>query len=141
MRISDWSSDVCSSDLYDVDEHYIPALGIELSAGRNFSTDYGMDSLGAIINETAASAFGWTDGALGKTLVNGDKKQLRVIGVVKDFHFKSLHERITPLVMVLNSNFGHLIVKAKPGEITSLLETMKSEEHTTELQSIMRNTD
>src|SRR3546814_21103081 len=85
-----------------------------------------MDSLGAIINETAASAVGWTDGALGKTLVNGDKKQLRVIGVVKDFHFKSLHERITPLVMVCNSNYGNLLVKAKPGDITTLLQNMKS---------------
>lgn len=112
---------------YDVDEHYIPTLGIELSAGRNFSADYGMDSLSAVINETAAATFGWNGDALGKTLVNGENKHLRIVGVVKDFHFKSLHERISPLVMVLNKNFGNLLVKAKPGDVTSLLETMKKQ--------------
>ena len=110
---------------YDVDEHYIPALGIELSAGRNFSADYRMDSLSAVINETAAATFGWTGDALGKTLIDKDKKHLQVVGVVKDFHFKSLHERISPLVMVLNKNFGNLIVKAKSGDIAQLLETME----------------
>lgn len=111
---------------YDVDENYIPTLGIELLAGRNFSADYGTDSLSAVINETAASAFGWTGDALGKTLVNGDNKHLKVIGVVKDFHFKSLHESITPLVMVMNENFGSLIVKTAPGDVASLLHTMET---------------
>ncbi len=99
---------------YDVDENYLPTLGIELSAGRNFSADYGTDSLSAVINETAAATLGWAGDALGKILVNGDNKQFRVVGVVKDFHFKSLHERITPLVMVLNPGSGNLIVKARP---------------------------
>ncbi len=112
---------------YDVDEYYIPTLGMELSAGRNFSTDYGMDSLSVVINETAAATFGWTGDALGKTMVDGDNRQLKVVGVVKDFHFRSMHERISPLVMVLNKNFGNLIVKAKPGDITGLLETMKQQ--------------
>ncbi|SEL52451.1 ABC transporter permease [Parapedobacter koreensis] len=110
---------------YDVDEHYIPTLGIELLAGRNFSADYGTDSLNAVINETAAKAFGWTDDALGKTLVNGDNKHIRVVGVVKDFHFKSLRESITPLVMTMNNNFGNLIVKARPGDMAGLLQAME----------------
>lgn len=112
---------------YDVDEHYIPTLGIELSAGRNFSADYGMDSLSAVINETAAATFGWTGDALGKIVVDSDNRHLRVVGVVKDFHFRSLHERISPLVMVLNKNFGNLIVKVKAGDITGLLETVEKQ--------------
>ncbi len=115
---------------YDVDESYIPTLGIELSAGRNFSANYGTDSLSAIINETAATAMGWASDALGKTLVNGDGKHLRVVGVVKDFHFKSLHESITPLVMVMNDNFGNLIVKARPGDMGLLLQTIEARYNT-----------
>lgn len=111
---------------YDVDEHYIPTLGIEIVAGRNFSMDYGTDSLNAIINETAAAAFGWTHDALGKTLVNGDNKHLQVIGVVKDFHFKSLRESISPLVMVMNKNFGNLIIKTKPGSPSALLSAIEA---------------
>ena len=112
---------------YDVDENYVPTLGIEMKAGRNFSGEYASDSLGIIINETAARAFGWEDNALDKTLVSSHNQSLRVIGVVKDFHFKSLHEPITPLVMVLNQNYGNLIVKARPGDIGGLLRTMEEQ--------------
>lgn len=111
---------------YDIDDQYIPTLGIEMSVGRNFSKEYGTDSLSAIINETAAAAFGWKEDAIGKTLVNGDHKQLTIVGVVKDFHFKSLHERISPLVMVMNNNFGNLIVKTKNADVAELLATIKT---------------
>lgn len=112
---------------YDVDDRYIPTLGIELKAGRNFSPEYGTDSTAVIINEAAAMAFGWQDHAVGQTLANQDNKALHVIGVVKDFHFKSLHERITPLVMTINDNFGNLIVKAKAGNISSLIKTVEEQ--------------
>src|SRR5690606_1332641 len=110
---------------YDVDDRYIPTLGIELKAGRNFSPEYGTDSTAVIINEAAAMAFGWQDHAVGQTLANQDNKALHVIGVVKDFHFKSLHQRITPLVMTINDNFGNLIVKAKAGNISSLVKVVE----------------
>lgn len=112
---------------YDVDDSYIPALGIEILAGRNFSETHSTDSLAVIINETAARSFGWDDEALDKTLVGGDNKALHVIGVVKDFHFRSLHEPITPLVMVLSENSGNLIVKTRPGVLPGLLQTIEAE--------------
>ncbi len=112
---------------YDVDEQYIPTLGMEMKIGRNFSKEYSMDSVSAIINETAAETFGWKDDAIGKIFVNGDNKAFRIIGVVKDFHFKSLHESITPMVMALNVYSGTLIVKIKPNDSKALLQTMKSE--------------
>ncbi len=111
---------------YDVDEKYIPTLGIELLAGRNFSNTFGTDSLNAVINETAAIDFGWKENAIGKTIVNGDKKQLKIIGVVKDFHFKSLHETITPLIMVMSNNYGNLIFKTAGKDVEGLLESMKN---------------
>ena len=113
---------------YDVDEQYIPTLGISLLAGRNFSKDFASDSAAVIINETAARSFGWEKDAIGKTLStannNSSKAAYQVIGVVEDFHFKSLHESISPLVMVLGRNDG-LIVKFKTGDIAGLLTTVK----------------
>jgi putative ABC transport system permease protein len=111
---------------YDVDAHYIPTLGMQVLAGRNFSEDLATDSAGVILNETAARALGWGENALGQTLttVAGDKKQYRVIGVVKDFHFKSLHERISPLVMTLGANGGSLIVKARTEDVTGLVASL-----------------
>jgi putative ABC transport system permease protein len=81
-------------------------LGVEIVAGRNFSTDLASDSLNAVlINETAARRFGWDD-AVGKTIQrrmftpDGPVWQTTtVIGVVGDFHLQSLHQEIEPLII------------------------------------------
>jgi putative ABC transport system permease protein len=116
---------------YDVDDQYIPALGLKMMSGRNFSPQYGTDSTAIILNETAAAAFGWGKDALGKTLTtstnDGHKHHFRVIGVVGDFHFKSLHERISPLVMVLGNANGSVIAKVNTEQIGGLLADLEEE--------------
>ena len=116
---------------YQVDPQYIPTLGIEMSAGRNFNASMLTDSNAIIINESAAKAFGWNQDAIGKTLKNnfnkGEKISYQVIGVVKDFHFKSLHEPISPLVMTMGQNSGNIIVKIKTSDIPGLLAQMKNQ--------------
>ncbi|RAK03102.1 putative ABC transport system permease protein [Larkinella arboricola] len=114
---------------YDVDYNYIPTLGMEVVAGRNFSKSFGTDSTGVILNEAAAKAFGWKANAIGRTITRpdreGTKATYQVVGVVKDFHFRSLHERITPLVMVLAKAPGTMIVKVKTREVSGLLASIK----------------
>ncbi|TDB65918.1 ABC transporter permease [Arundinibacter roseus] len=113
---------------YDVDEQYIPTLGMQMAAGRNFSPEYGTDSSGIILNQTAATAFGWGADAVGHTITwpdnQGRKKSYQVIGVVEDFHFKSLHERISPLVMTLGQNSGQVILKVKTEDLPGLIATI-----------------
>lgn len=113
---------------YHVDEQYIPTMGMQLAAGRNFSPELTTDSSGIIINEAAARAFGWGANAVGQRITRqnsgrGNNFVYTVIGVVKDFHFKSLHEVITPLLMTLNPDNG-LIVKVKATDIAGLLHSM-----------------
>ncbi len=83
-----------------VDYDYFETLGIELASGRNFQREMRTDSAAAfVINESAAQAFGWDD-PLGKRIeliMNNGKKGM-IVGVVKDFHFRSLHEKIQPAV-------------------------------------------
>jgi putative ABC transport system permease protein len=115
-----------------VDYHYIPTLGMEIVAGRNFSKDFASDSTGMVINESAARAFGWGKDILNRKVYRfisnaGDKKEYHVIGVVKDFHFESLHERITPLLLIMDNNAGSIIVKAKTKDIAGLLTSMKQQ--------------
>ena len=114
---------------YDVDAHYIPTLGMEMAAGRNFSKDFGNDSSGVVLNETAVKMLGWKKNPLDHTITNtnndGQKHTYRVIGVVKDFHFRSLHERIAPLAMVLRGDAGAMIVKIKTQNIDGLLSQME----------------
>jgi putative ABC transport system permease protein len=113
---------------YEVDPEYIPTLGMQMAYGRNFSRDFGNDSTGVIINETAASVLGWKNNALNhsisRTSNEGVIKTFRVIGVVKDFHFRSLHEKITPLVMTLGNGAGTMLVKIKPQDTPGLLSSM-----------------
>jgi len=114
---------------YEVDENYIPTLGIQMLEGRNFSKEFVTDSGAVILNEAAANALGWKQGAVGQNISrtdnHGKKETYNVIGIIKDFHFRSLHERISPLLMVLAPDQGTLIVKLKTKDIASLTSTLK----------------
>ncbi len=116
---------VMKSVEYHVDEQYIPTFGMQMAAGRNFSSDFATDSLGMIINESAAKAFGWNImNAIGKKLVrmNSDKGTnvaFHVVGVVKDFNFNSLHNPISPLLMTLQPE-GGLIFKVNTTDISGI---------------------
>ncbi|MEL7585109.1 MAG: ABC transporter permease [Prolixibacteraceae bacterium] len=110
---------------YDVDEHYIDVMNMHLLEGRNLSSQFASDSASIIVNETAAKALGWKNNAVGQIVThsdnNGKRKNYKVIGVVKDFHFKSLRELISPLVMVLNHDAGSVIVKAETTDMAALV--------------------
>jgi putative ABC transport system permease protein len=119
---------------FGIDPHYLPTLGMNLVAGRNFSADFPSDSSAVLVNETAVRHFGWTDNPLGHTLTNPALPQngraartFRVVGVVKDFHYRSLHERIAPTVMVLNDNAGAILVKARTDDVAGLLTSLKQQ--------------
>lgn len=117
---------------YHVDEEYIPTLGMKMIAGRNFSKDFATDSSAIILNETAARSFGWNNTtAIGKTVIrqNSDKGNnfpFHVIGVVKNFNFKSLHEAVSPLYMTLQPE-GGLIFKIKTTDVAGLISSMKKQ--------------
>ncbi len=96
---------------YYISYDYIDLMGMELVKGRNYSREMGSDwNSSFIINEAAAEFFGWGDSAIGKRFqfeINLDgtaRRDGQIIGVVKDFHYISLHNKIDPLVMVLNSD-------------------------------------
>jgi putative ABC transport system permease protein len=108
-------------ELY-VDHDYIPAMGIEIAAGRNFSADLQTDrDQSVIINETAARKFGW-DSPVGKTIqeISMSQKLSKkiVIGVVKDFHMESLHKQISPLFIGYTThNLNSLTLRISPQNI------------------------
>jgi len=90
------------SDLYRVDFDFIDQYKMELVAGRAFQEELQSDVTGAVIlNETAVRTLGYADPAdvIGKPYEQQNWWKGTVIGVVKDFHFKSLKERIEPLTL------------------------------------------
>ncbi|OQX80967.1 MAG: hypothetical protein B6D61_01245 [Bacteroidetes bacterium 4484_249] len=91
------------------DYNFTETLGLEIIKGRDFDREMGTDGLEAvIINETAAKEFGWKNEAIGKKIHYRFKRDgsggriLKVIGVVKDFNFKSLHNKIEPVIYIIN---------------------------------------
>jgi putative ABC transport system permease protein len=95
-----------------VDHEFIDVMQIKLLEGRNFDRSITSDLTKAfIINETAAKAFGWGNNALGKRIRFGlnpstgvAQRDGVVIGVVKDFHFTSIHNPVEPFIFVISSN-------------------------------------
>jgi putative ABC transport system permease protein len=81
------------------DNHFMPTYGIKLVAGRLFSSDFGTDTSAFIINEAAVREFGFqaAEEVIGRKFDYGDRSG-QLVGVVKDFHFESMHQRILPMV-------------------------------------------
>jgi putative ABC transport system permease protein len=113
------------TEIWPVDEDYLPTMGMTLSKGRNFEKGAIADSTGMIINETAARMLGFTNDPLGKKLYyvpdggsDTSIREYRVIGVIKDFNFASLRDNITPVVMMLSNNNGALSIKLSGNNVT-----------------------
>jgi putative ABC transport system permease protein len=124
------STDLVNGIRYEVDYDYIGTMGMQMLEGRNFSRQYGTDSSAVILNETAARMLGVSNDPINHTISRNDNQGIRatfnVIGVVKDFHFRSLHEKITPLVMTLGERADHIIVKVKTDNMEQLLAQIKT---------------
>lgn len=83
------------------DEHYFKTLGFQLVRGRAFEDDRLSDNNAVIPNETTVHLFGWTpEQAIGQYLVypGNDNTRHEIIGVMKDFHYQSLHQPIIPVM-------------------------------------------
>ncbi len=104
---------------------YVETLGLELLAGRTFTgpLDDWTDEDKILVNETALRVLGWEspDEALGRQVQFGMGMTQTVIGVVRDFHLRSLHLPVEPLV-ILYGRGQLMVVRIQPGEMTRTLE-------------------
>lgn len=122
-----------------VDHDFLDVMEIELLEGRNFDVDRTTDLTEAfIINETAAKNLGWGNEALGKRVrfgINPADGTARndgvVIGVVKDFHFSSIHNTIEPFVFLVSENptlnFYVRVDEAKTAETIEFITQKRTE--------------
>ena len=115
---------------WTIDYEYLETMGMNLVAGRNFSREFPTDSSGIIINEAAAKEFGWED-PIGQTIGNfvdmeGNIEGLKVIGVVEDFHYRSLKDRIAPLCMELGESSGLMNLKVNTKDYAGLISKLES---------------
>jgi putative ABC transport system permease protein len=113
-----------------IDYDYLQTMGIQLIKGRNFSKDFGTDSMAIIINEKTASILGFDD-PVGKNIYQlnnpGEPPVIyTIIGVVQNFNYESLKQSIGPLAFFLGKSPGLASFKVKPRNIPSLLKSIEN---------------
>jgi len=120
------------SHWWNVDEDYITTLGIKMVAGRNFSKDMATDSSAVLINEAFAKLFGYSH-PVGQFVYSPANSQLtatnklHIIGVMKDFNFKSLRENVPPLAIYLAPGRTSIMsIRINTADIPGLLAQVKS---------------
>lgn len=119
-----------------IDAAYLPALGVKMAAGRNFSPEFPSDSTNAVlINQTLAGRLGWKN-PIGKTIdyMNfpawGNRK-VTVVGMVKDYHNESLKEKIKPIIFTGESSMplGQMIVRIGPEHTAATVLSLEKNWH------------
>jgi len=112
------------------DYDFLPTYGIPVVAGRNFSRAYGTDTSNYILNEVAVKAIGWKTAleAVGKDFQYGGRRG-HVIGVMGDFHFESMRQKIAPMVLTLPTPssffYNRLSIKIAGSNMSAALSTLE----------------
>lgn len=109
----------------NVDHDFIETLGLEVVAGRGFSPAHGTDSTAFIVNEALVRKMGWQE-PLGKIIINPGAFKGPIIGVVRDFHYASLHQEIQPAVLNLSHDgIRFVAVRLAPGQIQTTIANVR----------------
>ena len=116
-----------------VEKDYLETLGFELLDGLTFTNEPSADSAKIILNETAVKALGYTtEDAVGKPIYfdwQGIRHIYQITGVVKDFHFESLHNRVKPFgfaTTFFGNPYNYLIANLKSAEYSKLLTEIET---------------
>lgn len=113
------------------DPDYPALIGMAFIHGRTFDPNIPTDQSGSIIvNEALVKAFGWSDPLSERLYIPGDSidQELKVIGVVKDFHYASLHTPIEPIAIFQgHPRYGvnNLLVRLAPGDVHAQLDALE----------------
>ena len=119
-----------------IDPNYIPLMEMELIEGKNFSWDRQAEYQKAVIlNESALKASGLEKGEAAGTIFHRQgwyltalpSKECKVIGVVKDFHFRSMRTPISPMIFVWNNEWnGYINIKLQPDQLPESIEKIEA---------------
>ncbi|GAB4051169.1 ABC transporter permease [Spirosoma litoris] len=130
------TTDAVTMEVLTADEHFAKTYGLQLREGQFFHANGGSyDSTRVVLNESAAKALGWTNPAkaIGQLVrFPGGNVPLRIDGILKDFHFGSLHQPISPLIFIhvrANLIYRYFSVKLAPGSAEHLQETIAAINH------------
>lgn len=113
----------------DCDFGFVETMGMRLIYGRDFDPGNATDTNRILINRTLMNKLGWEE-PIGKSMLSFGQDTTfphEIIGVVEDFHFKSLHEAVEPALIMMNTNDpNYMIIKLNPGDPGKAIERIQS---------------
>ena len=113
-------------NVVDVDKNFLDTYGIKIVEGRNFSDKFSSDKDAFLVNEALVKKLGWKN-PIGK-IISRDGKH-KIIGVVKNFNFASLHQKVAPLILTnrpWNNQYDYLSIKLNSEDYNDILLKIKS---------------
>ena len=116
------------ASFFRVNSDFIKTFNIKLSQGRFFEKDRKADEMTAVLNETAAKEYSKKDSLLGKYLIFGDEPstKFQIIGILKDFNFRSIHNPIEPLVIFNRDVYNFIYLKVNNNQIAEAKMAIQS---------------
>ena len=109
-----------SFGMYEVDRNYFDFMGVKLVSGRGFSDEFGVE--GVMVNETWVNTIGLD----ASEHMKGVFEDRPIVGVVKDFHYQSLHHGIEPVMFSHTSSPSYMFVKIRADDIPTTIELLKN---------------
>jgi putative ABC transport system permease protein len=112
------------------DEGYLETMGLEMVEGRFFSREFSTDAKAMVINEAAAKLIGWDD-PIGKTISFSKEDTFTVVGVVKDYHYESLHQSVRPGALMAQPGIwgiqeDYISARIQPSDIPRTLSRIRN---------------
>lgn len=126
------NEDMINFRLMHVDENFIDLLGLNIIDGRKFDVDRLSDTSVFVANQAAIAALGYMDDPVGRNIYKPNFNQngreaMEIIGVVEDFHFESMRDKILPMLLVANTKHfkRYMLVKLKPENVMEGVKVVK----------------
>lgn len=125
-RVIDIKKDMLS-EFWPVDEDYISTMGIKMIDGRNFNKQMATDTAAIIVNQAFVKMYGQKQ-PLDKTIYRDTYgvQPYHIVGVMKDFNFNSLHDKINPVVLYYSEDRGAISLRVKTANIMGLMNQIES---------------
>lgn len=113
-----------------VDYDYVKTFKMKIIQGRDFSSEFGTDSLAVLVNQSALKQFGWdsAEGHFVRIFVNdqGETADYKIIGVIEDFHYQSLRAAVAPMLMKLGERGFYLSLRYQTDKTKEVIELLES---------------
>ncbi|NLN96356.1 MAG: FtsX-like permease family protein [Bacteroidales bacterium] len=101
-------------------------LGFKMAEGRYFDEAFASDTAAIVLNRTAVQGFAFEGSPIGKTITIEDWNVKRIIGVMEDFYFESLHNNIGPLAIAYEKSYTYLTIRLKEGDNQGAVKSIQN---------------